>query len=88
MITILIVSTIIGVLFLASFILGFYFGNKIASNKEIKMKNPIESFKRRKEMKEKQEEEAFNDLVYETMMTNIENYDGTDIGQKDIPERE
>ena len=66
-----------------AYTLGLKNGQKLKNNEEIKIpeinpvkivRNEIETF----EQKKKQD-------AYDTMMANIDNYDGTGIGQKDIP---
>ena len=72
-----------GVFIIVAYTLGLKNGQKLKNNEEIKLpevnpvkivKNEIESF----EQKKKQD-------AYDTMMANIDNYDGTGLGQKDIP---
>ena len=66
-----------------SYTLGLKNGQKLKNEEEIKIpeinpvkivRNEIETF----EQKKKQD-------AYDTMMANIDNYDGTGLGQKDIP---
>lgn len=72
-----------GIFIILSYTLGLKNGQKLKNNEEIKIpeinpvkivRNEIETF----EQKKKQD-------VYDTMMANIDNYDGTGLGQKDIP---
>lgn len=72
-----------GVFIIVAYTLGLKNGQKLKNNEEIKLpevnpvkivKNEIETF----EQKKKQD-------AYDTMMANIDNYDGTGLGQKDIP---
>lgn len=72
-----------GIFIIIAYTLGLKNGQKLKNNEEIKMpeinpvkivRNEIESFE------EKKRQDAF-----ETMMANIDNYDGTGLGQKDIP---
>ena len=72
-----------GVFIILAYTLGLKNGQKLKNNEEIKIpeinpvkivRNEIETF----EQKKKQD-------AYDTMMANIENYDGTGLGQKDIP---
>lgn len=72
-----------GIFIITSYTLGLKNGQKLKNNEEIKMpeinpvkivRNEIETF----EQKKKQD-------AYDTMMANIDNYDGTGLGQKDIP---
>lgn len=72
-----------GIFIILSYTLGLKNGQKLKNEEEIKIpeinpvkivRNEIETF----EQKKKQD-------VYDTMMANIDNYDGTGLGQKDIP---
>lgn len=72
-----------GVFIILAYTLGLKNGQKLNNNEEIKIpeinpvkivRNEIETF----EQKKKQD-------AYDTMMANIDNYDGTGLGQKDIP---
>ncbi len=71
-----------GVFIILAYTLGLKNGQKLKNNEEIKIpeinpvkivRNEIETF----EQKKKQD-------VYDTIMANIDNYDGTGLGQKDI----
>lgn len=71
-----------GVFIILAYTLGLKNGQKLKNNEEIKMpevnpikivRNEIDAFEQRK----KQD-------LYDTIMANIDNYDGTGLGQKDI----
>ena len=47
--------------------------------------NPIEAYKEHKEQKEQSKAYDLKQRQFATMMENVENYDGTSRGQKDIP---
>lgn len=57
---------------------------KEKNNKKINI-NPVEAIKERREEKAKKEEYELSQKQIKTMLENINNYDGTSIGQKDIP---
>lgn len=62
------------------FYLGAKIGQTIVNNKEIKIPDPIKAVTQIKENKEiRKEQEKLN-----IMLENISNYDGTELGQKDI----
>lgn len=72
-----------GIFIILAYTLGLENGQRLKNNEVIKMpevnpvkiiRNEIETF----EQKKKQD-------AYDTMMANIDNYDGTGLGQKDIP---
>lgn len=64
-------------------ILGLYFGSK--KTEEIKLPNPVKivtnTIDEVKDRKENQKQKAIDEIN----QFNIDNYDGTGIGQKDIP---
>ena len=64
-------------------LLSFYMGLKAGNKEEIKLPkiNPIKTYQERKESKEQQLERE----ILEVNLENINNYDGTGLGQKDIP---
>ena len=71
-----------GIFIIVSYTLGLKNGQKLKNNEEIKMpevnpvklvRNEIDSFEERKKQS-----------AFETMISNIDNYDGTGLGQKDI----
>ncbi len=75
-----------GIFIIVAYTLGLKNGQKLKNNEEIEMpeinpikivRNEIESFEQSFEQKKKQD-------IYDTIMTNIDNYDGTGLGQKDI----
>ena len=61
-------------------IVGVKTGQALARGKEIKAPNPVRAIKEHQEERRQKEEE---ELVH-TMFENIENYNGTGIGQKDL----
>ena len=65
-----------------AYTLGLKNGQRLKNNEEIKMPeiNPIKIV--RNEMESFEEKKKQN--AFETMMSNIDNYDGTGLGQKDI----
>lgn len=79
--TLLLIATI-GILNIVCFFIGAKVGQKVSNNQPLKIPNlnPVKAIEEHRETKEyKEEQERFN-----TMLDNINNYDGTGIGQKDI----
>lgn len=77
---------VIGILCIVCFFIGARVGQKVVKGEEIKAPsisklNPINIYK---EHQEKQEMEKEKNKV-ETILRNIERYDGTDNGQEDVP---
>ena len=56
----------------------------IGSNKKMTI-NPIQNYKEHKEVQEKKKEADLKSRQTKTMLENIDRYDGTSRGQKDIP---
>lgn len=70
---------------LIAFWVGAKIGLKVAKDEKIELPtlNPLEIYRQNQEKKEAQKEQ--NEL--ETILSNIERYDGTGMGQQDIPKR-
>ena len=64
-------------------IIGAKIGQKVAKGEEIKLPtvNPMQAFKEHQERREAEKEQD----KMETIMRNIEAYNGTSDGQKDLP---
>ena len=84
----IIICTIFGVFILLSFILGLVFGCKLRNNEKITMPslNPIKVVSKHKQERELQRNKKLEEEILKTNLENIENYDGTEYGQKDFPE--
>lgn len=69
---------------LASFVIGAKIGQKVSNNERIEV-NPVkmikEEIQEHKEQKVKEEEDNY----YNTILHNIDVYDGTSNGQKPVP---
>lgn len=77
---------VIGILCIVCFFVGARVGQKVVKGEEIKAPdisklNPMNIQKKREEKYETEKEK--NKL--ETILRNIERYDGTDTGQEDVP---
>ena len=73
---------IIVVLNILSFTIGARIGQKIVKGQEVKIiPSPIQVINELKEEKNQAKEQERNKVIAE----NIDNYDGTSIGQKDVP---
>lgn len=62
------------------FITGAKIGQFAAQNKEIKLPNPINALEEYREKLEERKEREREDI----MLENINNYDGTGMGQQDV----
>lgn len=83
MIEALILCTIFGVFNIISFIIGAKVGQKVVKGEEVKIDipNPINAIHEHVEKRETKKELEKLDIITE----NIDNYDGTGLGQKEIP---
>ena len=75
----------ISVLNIACFFVGSKVGRAIVKGEKVKMPNPVEAIKEHKAQKEAQKEAEWEQVRLETIMQNIECYDGTSNNQKDVP---
>ena len=73
-----------GVTNILCFVIGTRVGQKVSKGEEIKLPtvNPMEAYK---EQRSKNQAERENNRM-NTIMQNIENYNGSAMGQKDVPE--
>lgn len=78
---IMIISSLSIVLIFLAFIIGLHYGSKIKNNEPIEIPNYVKKIREHKEVKEIIKENE----IMQTNLKNIENYDGTSIGQEDIP---
>ena len=80
---VLVIAT--GVICLLSFVVGAKVGQTVSKGEEIKtpVVSPLKAYKEREAKKEAQMEQSRID----TIMQNIEKYDGTGNGQEDVPGR-
>lgn len=74
---------VFGVFMIISFILGAYVGQKVVKGENIEI-NPIKVIDEYKEEKKTKEKIAEEESKFDIMMSNIDAYDGTGIGQKDL----
>lgn len=74
---------LVGCFILVSYTLGLKNGQKLKNNEEIKLPeiNPVKVIKNEIENYEEKKKQEINEIN----MFNIDNYDGTGLGQKDIP---
>lgn len=73
---------VVGTLNLACFFVGARVGQKVVKGEEIELPslNPMTAYREAQGRKQAEREAERNDLI----MQNIENYDGTSAGQKDV----
>ena len=77
------IMVVLGTLNVVCFFIGASVGSKVAKGEKIEAPNlnPIDKIREHIDKKEAQREQD----RYETIMQNVENYDGTSNGQVDVP---
>lgn len=83
MIDAIILCTIVGVFIIVSYSLGLKNGQRLSKNEEVVVPN-VNPIKAIADEKEKYEERKKQE-IQEINSYNIDHYDGTGLGQKDIP---
>ena len=63
---------------------GAYLGQKVRDGERIEPPHPVEAFKERREKKAAEMEQENEQRKIDTIMRNIEAYDGTGKGQEDV----
>lgn len=77
-------TIIIVVINLITLLIGVKIGMSVANKKEITL-NPIKAIQEHKEERIEQKEATLKDKQLKTMLKNIDNYNGTEFGQEEIP---
>lgn len=74
---------VMGAVNLFCFVCGAKVGQKVSKGEEVEMPsvNPLEAIKKHREEKEAEHEQQ----KLNTILENIDNYDGSGWGQKDVP---
>lgn len=66
------------------FLVGAKTGQKVSKGEDIELpKNPVETYREAQETREAKRKQA----EFDTILRNIDNYDGTPYGQEDVPGR-
>jgi hypothetical protein len=76
---------IVSILNIVCFFIGARVGQKVANNKELNLPNPIKAIKEDIQAYEETKEAIKEQERLDTIAYNIDAYDGTSIGQKEIP---
>lgn len=75
---------VFGIFIMSSFIIGVILGQKLNRNEKIEV-NPVKAIEDYKEERQYKKETQQEQTKLDIMLENIDNYDGTGIGQKNIP---
>ena len=84
LVLILISTIIISAFIMFSFIVGLHYGSKVKKNEVINIPTPNKVIQKKRQQIRFEEEKERKDQALETMLYNIEVYDGTGNGQKEI----
>lgn len=78
---------VMGITNLACFIVGAKVGQMVSKGETIEAPtiNPAEILREQRERKEERRQAEAEQEKIDTILQNIERYDGTSIGQKDVP---
>lgn len=78
-----IILLIVSISNIICFFLGAKIGQRVVNNQPVRIidKSPIESIREKQDSKELKKQQEINDVIKH----NIDVYDGTPLGQKDIP---
>jgi hypothetical protein len=72
-----------GFVCMACFLMGAKVGQTVSKGEKVELPSPMKAVQEHRERKEAQMEQS----RLETIMRNIESYDGTPYGQKEVPGR-
>lgn len=76
---------VVGTLNLACFFVGAKVGQTVSKGKDIEVVTPVEYLKRVQQQNIDRKEQEREQKRLDTILHNIENYDGTGNGQEDVP---
>ena len=82
---IMIISALSMVLIFFAFIIGLHYGSKVKKNEVIEIPNPIKAVNNVVETKKQIDKISKEQQIEDINLANIENYDGTGLGQQDFP---
>lgn len=82
---IMIISALSMVLIFFAFIIGLHYGSKVKKNEVIEIPNPIKVVNNVVETKKQIDKISKEQQIEDINLANIENYDGTGLGQQDFP---
>lgn len=80
---------VMGLTNIACFMVGAKVGQQVSKGEKIEMPtvNPMQAIKERREMEEAKVQQKLEQDMWDTILRNIEAYDGTEDGQMDVPGR-
>lgn len=81
----LVLIGIVGLMNIVCFYIGAKIGQKVVNKEPLEVKTPVEMVKDYVEQKEIKREQKEEQDIIDTIQHNIDIYDGTALGQKEIP---
>lgn len=81
----LVLVSVVGLMNIVCFYIGAKTGQKVVNKEPLEIKTPMEAIKDHIEQKQTKKEQDKEQELIDTIQHNIDIYDGTAIGQKDIP---
>ena len=78
---VLFIAAVIAVSNILCFIVGAKVGQKVANGERVEMPDPVQAIRNAKTKIEAYKEQDRMDILWQ----NVENYDGTSNGQRDVP---
>lgn len=81
----LVLIGIVGLMNIVCFYIGAKTGQKVVNKEPLEIKTPMEAIKDHIEQRQIKREQDEEQELIDTIQHNIDIYDGTAIGQKDIP---
>lgn len=72
---------VVGITNLACFLVGAKVGQRVVNGEPVELPNPIKAIEKHQAEKEAKYEQSRKDII----LRNIENYDGTEYGQEEVP---
>ena len=84
---VIILCALFGTFILGSFTIGLSFGVKLRNNEKIEIPNlnPVKAVKKAVNESKQERENEKEKTLFEIEMANIDSYDGTGFGQKELP---
>lgn len=83
----ILLTLVVGTLCIVCFLAGAKVGQTVSHSEPLKIPelNPVKAIKKNREKKQAEQEERLEQDRMEIILQNIESYDGTGFGQKDVP---
>lgn len=81
----ILLALVVGTLCIVCFFVGAKVGQTVCRGETVEAPHPVKVMRENRERKLAEEEQRKEQTRMEIIMQNIESYDGTGLGQKDVP---